>query len=176
MSKKNDKLEVLRDAIIIRKKITNILRVLALQAQKRIESLEGYISQAKSDDEHNQLDEDLRNERFNLWLIKEECHAVAAHSNNLTSNLRMANTVFPDSKLPTFLAELNERRVCMDKALGACNVLQDELQYIAESVYADKNKFTTLTLELEALFKKVKAIRQANNRFWRQSENVNQKV
>ena len=169
MSKKNDKLEALRDAIIIRKKITNVLRVLALQAQKRIESLEGDDSQAKSD-------EDLRNERFNLWLIKEECHAVATHNNNLTSNLRMANTIFPDSKLPTFIAELNERRVCMDRALGACNVLQDELQYIAEAVYADKNKFTALTLDIEALFNKIKAIRQADNRFWRQSENVNQKI
>ena len=175
MSKKNDKLEALRDAIIIRKKITNVLRVLALQAQKQIESLEGNISE-KSDDERKQLDEDLRNERFNLWLIKEECHAVAAHSNNLTSNLRMANTIYPDSKLPTFIAELNERRVCMDRALGTCNVLQDELQYIAEAVYADKNKFTALTLDIEALFNKIKAIRQADNRFWRQSENVNQKV
>ncbi len=169
MSKKNDKLEALRDAIIIRKKITNVLRVLALQAQKQIESLEDNTLQAKPD-------EDLRNERFNLWLIKEECHTVATHSNNLTSNLRMANTIYPDSKLPTFITELNERRVCMDRALGACNVLQDELQYIAEAVYADKNKFTALTLEIEALFNKIKAIRQADNRFWRQSENVNQKV
>ena len=176
MSKKNDKLEALRDAIIIRKKITNVLRVLALQTQKRLETLEENVSLAKSDEEREQINENLRNERFNLWLTKEECHAVATHSNNLTSNLRMANTIFPDSKLPTFLAELNERRVCMDRTLGACNVLQDELQYIAEAVYADKNKFTPLTLEVEALFNKIKAIRQADNRFWRQSENVNQKI
>ena len=53
----------------------------------------------------------------------------------------------------------------MDRALAMCNVLQDELQYIAEAVYADKNKFTALMLEIEALFNKIKRVRQADNRF-----------
>ena len=56
----------------------------------------------------------------------------------------------------------------MNKAMAACNVLQDELQYTAEAVYADKNKFTALILDIAALFKKIKSVRQADNRFLKQ--------
>ena len=95
-------------------------------------------------------------------------HKVAAE---LSGNLRSANTIWP-----TYMAEFTERRVFMDRALAACNVLQDKLQYIAEAVYADKNKFTALVLEIEALFKKIKSVRQADNRFLKEIKDVNQKV
>lgn len=160
MSKKNERFETLRDAIIIRKKVTEVLRVLALQTQKRLEALEEKLKQAETDEELNSVKENLREERFNLWLIKEECSLVASNGANLTGFLRTANTIFP-----VYLNEYTERRIFMDRALGACNILQDELQYIAEAVYADKNKFTALILEIEALFKKIKSVRQADNRF-----------
>ena len=166
MSKnKNGGLEALTDALTVRKKVTEVLKVLALQSQKRIEALEETLAKAKTDEEILKARESLREERFNHWLIKEECHTVATKSAELTGCLRTANTIFPDVKSPYVVAEVTERRVWMDRALGACNVLQDELQYIAESVYADKNKFTPLTLEIETLFRKIKGIRQADNRF-----------
>ena len=46
-----------------------------------------------------------------------------------------------------------------------CNKLQDELQYIAESLPADKNKYMDIVLEVEALFNMIKALRQSDNRF-----------
>ena len=171
MSKnKNKGLEAFDDALVVRAKVTEVLKNLALQSQKRIEALEETLTHAKTDEEILKAKEDLREERFKHWLIKEECHTVASESKNLTGGLRTANTIFPDAKLPSVVAEVTERRVWMDRALGACNVLQDELQYIAESVYADKNKFTPLTLEIETLFRKIRAIRQADNRFLKQED------
>ncbi len=58
----------------------------------------------------------------------------------------------------------------MDRALGACYSLLDELQYIAEEVYTDKNKFTPLALEIDTLFKRIKNLRQADNRFIKKQE------
>ncbi len=171
MSKKNESFEALRDALIVRKKITAVLKVLALQSQKRIEALEELLTKAKTDEETQKAKEALREERFNQWLIKEECRTVAAKGAELTGNLRTANTIWP-----TYMAEYTERRVYMDKAMASCNVLQDELQYIAEAVYADKNKFTALVLEIETLFKKIKGVRQADNRFLKDLKDNPQKA
>ena len=44
-------------------------------------------------------------------------------------------------------------------------MLQDELQYIAEVLPADKNRFTGIVLELDHLFNTVKKLRQSDNRF-----------
>ena len=177
MSKGNESFEGLRDALIIRKKITNVLKTLALQSQKRLETLEKTLTNAETqqnqqrDEAREDISNKLREERFNFWLIKEECKIVAANSAALSGNLRTANTIWP-----TYMAEFTQRRVYMDRAMGACNVLQDELQYIAGAVYADKNKFTALTLEIQALFNKIKSVRQADNRFLKQIKDVNQKV
>lgn len=170
-SKKNEGFEALRDALIVRKKITEVLKVLALQSQKRIENLENFLASAKDGEEILKAKEALREERFNHWLVKEECRTVATEGAKLTGSLRTANTIWP-----SYMAEYTERRVYMDRAMAACNVLQDELQYIAESVYADKNKFTALVLEIETLFKKIKSVRQADNRFLTNLKDVNQKV
>ena len=162
---KNEGLIALDDAFIVRAKVTERLKTLATQSQKKLEGLEEALAKAKTDEEIQKAKEALWEERFNYWQIKEECHIVHEAGATLTSSLREANTIFPDTKLPSVVAEVTERRVLMDRAMGACNVLQDELQYIAESVYADKNKFTPLTLEIETLFRKIKGIRQADNRF-----------
>lgn len=69
MSKKNENFEALRDAIIIRRKTTNVLRVLALQAQKRLEKLEKTLADTAAEEELVSAREALREERFNLWLI-----------------------------------------------------------------------------------------------------------
>ena len=167
-SNKNEGFEALRDAILIRKKATNVLRVLALQSQKkRFETFEGLLATVKTDEEIMRAKETIMEERFNSWLIKQECKAIAQACLNLTESLRTANTIWP-----TYMGEFTERRIYMDKALGACNILQDELQYIAESVYADKNKFTALVLEIETLFKKIKSVRQADNRFLKMIKDV----
>ena len=170
-SKKNESFEVLRDALIIRKKITEVLKVLALRSQKRLEIIEDALAKAKTEEEKLQVKEAFRTERFNFWLIQEECRTVAVKGAELTGSLRTANTIWP-----MYMAEYTERRVYMDKALASCNVLQDELQYIAEAVYADKNKFTALVLEIEALFKKIKGVRQADNRFLKELKDTQRKA
>ncbi|MBR2209443.1 MAG: hypothetical protein IJ859_11605 [Synergistaceae bacterium] len=163
--KNNEKFETLRDAILVRKEITNVLRVLALQTQKKLENLQASLEHAKTEEEYTTIKEKIREERFNAWLIKEECSTVAKRSADLTGNLRLGNTIFPCKDSPAFMNEISERRLNMDRAIGACNVLLDELQFIAEAVYADKNKFTALALKIKNLFDRIKSVRQSDNRF-----------
>lgn len=78
----------------------------------------------------------------------------------INEHLRSANTIFP-----TYMSEFEERRLELDKAMSCCNVLQDELQYAGESLYANLNKFTALVLEIQKEFNMIKKLRQADNRF-----------
>ncbi len=149
--KKADGLDALRDAIIIRKRVTELLKVLYLQTKKRLEQL-GLNASENADK--------IREDFFNLWLIQEESRIIANCASDISGNIRTANSIWP-----VYMAEFAERRVYMDRAMACCNKLQDELQYIAEAIYADKNKFTALVLEIQKLFSKVKSIRQADNRF-----------
>ena len=50
-AKKNEGFEALRDALIIRKKITNVVKVLALQSQRQLEAAEEWLANAKDDSE-----------------------------------------------------------------------------------------------------------------------------
>ena len=167
-SKRNESFEALRDAVIIRKRIMNALKFLSLKAQKRAENLRINFEHADTPEQCNSLKEEIYAEKFNQWLIKEECRTVASISAELSGSLRSANTIWP-----TYMSEFTERRNYMNKAMAACNVLQDELQYTAEAVYADKNKFTALILDIAALFKKIKSVRQADNRFLKQLNDAN---
>lgn len=63
------------------------------------------------------------------------------------------------------MSEFEERRLEMDRALVCCNKLQDELQYIAETLPADKNRYMAIVLEVEKEFEMIKALRQSDNRF-----------
>ena len=79
---------------------------------------------------------------------------------DIAQHLRGANTIWP-----TYRFEYKDRRGELNQALKCCNKLQDELQYIAESLPADKNKYMDIVLEVEALFNMIKALRQSDNRF-----------
>lgn len=78
----------------------------------------------------------------------------------INEHLRVANTIFP-----TYMSEFEERRLELDRAMSCCNILQDELQYAGECLYADLNKFTYIVIEIEKEFNMIKKLRQSDNRF-----------
>ena len=102
---------------------------------------------------------------FSSWFIKRERDRVADFCQGITEHLRAANTIWP-----TYMNEFEERRLEMDRALVCCNKLQDELQYIAETLPADKNKYMNIVLDIQNLFEKIKALRHSDNRFLKKIE------
>ena len=66
--------------------------------------------------------------------------------------------------------EFQERRLELDRAIECCGKLEDELQYIAETLFADKNKYSDIMLNLNAIETKIKNLRQSDNRFLREPQ------
>ncbi len=103
---------------------------------------------------------------FSCWFIRRERDRVADFCQGITEHLRAANTIWP-----TNMSEYEERRLEMDRAMICCNKLQDELQYIAETLPADKNKYMNIVLEVQAEFDMIKKLRQSDNRFLKKLQN-----
>lgn len=86
-------------------------------------------------------------------------------SRDIPLHLRAANSIWPSCQL-----ELDARRPELDKAIAACWMLMDELQYVAETLPADFNKFTKLALKIEELVNKIKALRKSDAKRFKQME------
>lgn len=157
---KPDTLEVLRDAIIIRKKLTKMLCVITVQKGREHELLDKELATLQDKVEIEAKAKEISEKAFEFEMLKKDFDIINKTSHEITGNLRNANTIWPE-----YMAEFTARRVFLDNAIGACWVLIDELQYIAETVYADMNKFTALALDIDELLQKVKKLRQADNRF-----------
>ena len=124
-----------------------------------IKKITGFI---KDDEERQQRSDRFREveENFDMWYIQQERIRILNLMQNISGHMRAANSIWPE-----YWQEFIERRLEWDRALEECNKLQDELQYIAEVLPADKNKYMRIVLDIEALFKMIKSLRQSDNRF-----------
>ena len=147
----------------IRKRITAELMATFGYSQKRFEKhIKAVTAYVVNEEEREELAAKIREqeEDFNLWFIQQERARVLTFCQDISVHMRAANTIWPD-----YWSEYEERRLQWDKAMECCNMLQDELQYIAEVLPADKNKYTGIVLEIEHLFNTIKSLRQSDNRF-----------
>lgn len=99
-------------------------------------------------------------EDFDSWFIMRERDHIADLCRGICLHLRAANTIWP-----TYMSEFQERRLELDRAMMHCNMLQDELQYLMETLPADANRYTPIVLDVAKLFNVIKALRQSDNRF-----------
>ena len=156
-------LEVLHRGYAIRKRITAELKATFGYSPKK---LEAYIKEmtrhVENEEEREAMAQKLREleGNFDSWFIMRERDRVADFAQGITEHLRAANTIYPQNR-----SEYEERRLEMDRAMMCCNKLQDELQYVAETLPADKNKFMNIVLEVQEEFNMIKALRQSDNRF-----------
>lgn len=147
----------------LRKRITAELMLSFGFSEKRmdahIKKITGFI---KDDEERQHRSDRLREveENFDMWYIQQERIRILNLMQNISGHMRAANSIWPE-----YWQEFIERRLEWDRALEECNKLQDELQYIAEVLPADKNKYMRIVLDIEALFKMIKSLRQSDNRF-----------
>ena len=105
----------------------------------------------------------IRREAFEEWFIVDERKYVLNLLRSLLRNITVANNIFP-----TNLAELEERRLLQDKAVGDCYNILQELQYTIETLPVDVNKYTRFALQLEKVINLIKAWRKSDNRFKKQ--------
>ena len=157
------KLKAQHQAYRVRQMITAELMASFGYSQKRLEKhIKQMTSYVKDDDERQEKADKIREieQDFSCWFIQEERSRILDHCQDISVHIRKANTIWPN-----YWAEFYERRTEWDRAMACCNALQDELQYLAEALPADKNKYMAIVLECETLFNMIKSLRQSDNRF-----------
>lgn len=157
------KLEALHRAYELRRRITAELMLTFGYSQRKLEAhIRKMTDFVQDPEEREKMSKAIREvqDNFNSWFIQRERDRVADFSQGISEHLRAANSIWP-----TNIPECEERRLEMDRAIVACEKLQDELQYIAETLPADKNKYMNIVLEVKAEEDMIKALRKADNRF-----------
>lgn len=108
------------------------------------------------------------------WFIEEERQAVLNILRNITQEFTMGNSIYP-SDGPAKIDEFNERRLHIDRCIGYCYSLKQELNYVIGVLPVDMNKYERfeemITLQI-ALFK---GVRTADNRFLKERQPNNGK-
>ncbi len=156
--RKESKLQAIHDAFKIRKEVTILTENNFYLTLSKVEEEINTATAGRSEADKKSI----RAKRYKFYRdqINRLTERVINHSADIAEHLTKANTIFP-----LYMSEFEERRLEMDKALESCNALQCELQYAAESLYADKNKYSNLVIEIQKEFNTIKKLRQSDNRF-----------
>lgn len=113
---------------------------------------------------------DEKTSMFNDWFIKRECCKIMNIFDNLYTEFTLGNAIYPSNV--SLLLEYLERRRHMDNAIGLCYCLRNEVNYIARTITADKNKYKNISELIEAQIKLIKGVRQSDNRFLKDLKNT----
>lgn len=156
-------LEAHHQAIRIRKMLSMELLNSFAYCPKRLEAeIQRQTASINDPDQRAAAADAMRKTRgeYAVWFIKRHRDRVDDLACEICQHLRAANTIWPSYKV-----EFYDRRNELNQALKCCNKLQDELQYIAETLPSDKNRFMNIVLDIQSLFNVIKALRQSDNRF-----------
>lgn len=104
-----------------------------------------------------------KNESFYEGFVEEETVETRRILREVVAEYEMGNSIFPSGEAR--LAEYCERRLRIDKAIGHLYCLKQELEYIAETLPGDKNRYDSLTKEIKAEISLMKGVRRAANKF-----------
>ena len=113
-----------------------------------------------------------KNEGYYADFVEEETKATRDILRKVVCEFEIGNSIFPsgDAKFMEFC----EKRRHLDEAIGWLFCLKQELQYIAETLPCDKNRFASLTGdpsdkekggEIEKEISLIKGVRRAANKF-----------
>ena len=123
-----------------------------------------------------------KNESYYADFVEEETVETRAILRKAVQEFELGNSVFPsgDAKI----AEYCDKRRHLNEAVGWLKCLKQELQYIAETLPGDKNRFESLTgveddkenkgaIEIEISL--IKGVRRAANKFLKAETEKKQK-
>lgn len=105
----------------------------------------------------------FKHDTFYDAFIVDETEYIIGVWRDIVREFEIANSIYPSGAAR--LAEFCERRIHLDRCIGHIRDLKTELQYIAETLPVDKNKYDNLADRIMALIALVKGVRQASNKF-----------
>ncbi len=150
----------------MRKEITDLLlRDFGFSTEKAekkvLKSFGGKSKEELTEEEENQyIGQIAKISAFDEWFVLYEREAIMDDLRSLGMYLFAANDIYPQ-----YPAELEQRRLCQDRALGCCESLQQELQYAIEVLPVDINKYTRFADMLNEQVQLIKGWRRSDNKF-----------
>ena len=103
-----------------------------------------------------------KNDSFNRWFIDEEGRKILEILRNINENFTMGNSIYP-SQTPAKLFEFVERRKYMNRAIGYCFTLKQEIQYVLRVLPVDINKYERFAEAIDEQIALYKGVRKADN-------------
>lgn len=96
----------------------------------------------------------------NRWFINARFQTLQKLTDDLLYHIKIANSIYP-----TCMAELEERRVSMDKAIGVCYAILTNYQRIMTRLRVPDNKYTLDIKNVMRMINALKAWRKSDNKF-----------
>lgn len=108
----------------------------------------------------NQFYTDAETIQKNRWFVNARFQTLQKLTDDLLYNIKIANSIYP-----TCMAELEERRVSMDKAIGVCYAILTNYQRIMTRLRVPDNKYTLDIKNVMRMIRSLKAWRKSDNKF-----------
>lgn len=100
-----------------------------------------------------------RYEAFIEWFIPDEQKSILNLSRNMIHEIFLANEIYPQH-----LCECDERRLHQDLAIGYCENLIQELQYVITTLHVNIEKYETITKMIVHEQQLIKGWRKSDNK------------
>jgi len=104
-----------------------------------------------------------KNESYYADFVEDETKVTRNMARKIICEFEMGNSIFPSGDAR--VSEYRERRRHLNEAIGWLFSLKQELQYIAETLPCDANRYESLIDEIESAIPMVKGVRRAANKF-----------
>ena len=95
----------------------------------------------------------------NRTFLQIRCESLQRYTDDLLYNIKIANSIYPQCE-----AELNERRLAQDKAVGVCYAILTVLQRILMRLRVPGSKYVVDIQNIEQMINSLKAWRKSDNR------------
>lgn len=103
----------------------------------------------------------------NAIVVNDNKHFLASRAQSMSQlidsllyYIKMANSIYPQCQ-----AELEERRICMDKAIGVCFALLTHYQRVLTRLRIRENRHTQDIMVIAQMINSLKAWRKSDNKF-----------
>lgn len=157
------KLEALHKVYKVRKRLMEeLFLTFALDGRRLEKRIEDYARTIQGVEDLNEVRKFITGgaKDFVRFAITKSRDSILDLCMRLARTLRAANTIWP-----SYASEFESRRAKLTEAMSLCNELQEEIQFIADILPTDKNRYMQIVLDIEEIFKMVKELRRSDKRF-----------
>ncbi len=172
--RKESELEFFHNAYILRKEMTDLLlRDFGIKDKVRTVNKEPFIMKMEKDDQEVMLELFQKyhvielSEQYPMWLIEKFRDSILNILHDLIMNITAANTIYP-----IYESELFERRNFQNRAIGNCEQLLQEMQYIISTVPVNANKYMRYVEMIEKEIALLKGWRKSDNKIMKRIQST----